>query len=1384
MKKFIKLLFLVFLLLFGYDVFALDIGKTEELVFSTSNIKQASGNSDTLVFYDIHNVYYYNIERNELTTIYTADTQVAVVFVRENIAYVCHKKKGESAQLIVHEINALTGDELSSTNINRVAVINGSFVVDLKGNYYFEENDIIDIYNKNGEKINSVTSNYTIGSLNQFSPNDEYLFVDYSYYHEGILKLENGELKSGDMYRYSNRMPEWKFASDGKTAVNQYGEIALFDFTNLSQPYLLKLSAISSEKYYSYPTFYETSDKYYIPNSKGFIVGISKTDYKKKDKYLIEENCFIISLKYINNSLYVLYKLDSKYYVKRLDLSKDKIMPTHTLLNSHTTLSHTKSQIQKKYNAAKAKADYTNRYKEEPSKVNPYYEGVLKDDVVQDTLNQLNYYRYLAGLTSVTLNSDKQARSQKCALVQAVNKVLSHYPTKPADMDTDFYNEAKAGCGARYAEGDTYSGNVSYNTRIDKAPGGFIDDNNNLSPGVGHRSSMLDPFAKKVSFGNVQPYVAMSIYYDNNNSNKDLFYAWPSAGYFPSENIYQTEKTMWSIWLDSSIKVQNNSIITLTYKNKKYTIPLNETVYDSTNNVIAYYLPSEIRNKVVSNTNRFINGEKVHVNISNLSDYDINTYEIDYDVTFFVVETVDLETIEIITYREGSSVGSVYRPNATINLNFGEIYEIQTRTTPSNSTVGRFTYQITDSTIASINNDKIIPKKGGNTTLTVTDSYTKKSFTYSIKVYEKPTNVSFSDSKVTIKIGERYTLKPIIEPSSATIENGRYSSSDSNIAYVSNGQVVGVKKGKVTITYQDTYHSDVPAATIEVTVVEDSIAVTGLSFANPSMALEVGQTSSINAIITPENATDKTITWTSSNKNVAKVVDGKVTGIMAGEATITGKTSNGKKATCQVVVSDKNVAVTGITVSKHDVSLSIGESETITATITPTNATVKEVVWTSKNPSIVTVNNGTITGVGKGATEVVASAGNISVVIKVEVVSKNVDVSGISLNKTSLSLDIGSSEVLSVNILPENATNKTVKWTSSDTSVATVSKGKVIALKEGKTVITARTVNGLKATCNVTVKEKEFGIYYTTHVENIGWQDYVANGVMAGTSGKSLRLEGIKIKLVDSPYTGNILYRTHIQDYGWEAKFKKNNEMSGTSGQAKRLEAIEIKLTGDISNYYDVYYRVHAQNVGWMNWAKNGERAGTAGYAYRLEGIEIVLVKKGENPPNRSDMNYQKSFLKKDILYTTHVQNIGWQDYTYDGNMAGTSGQALRLEGIKIKLDDPKYSGNVLYRTHIQNIGWESKFKKNDEMSGTSGQALRLEAIEIKLDGEMAKHYDIYYRVHAENFGWMNWAKNGERAGTAGYAYRLEGIEIVLVEKGENPPVRTNINNKKAYIEK
>ena len=305
-------------------------------------------------------------------------------------------------------------------------------------------------------------------------------------------------------------------------------------------------------------------------------------------------------------------------------------------------------------------------------------------------------------------------------------------------------------------------------------------------------------------------------------------------------------------------------------------------------------------------------------------------------------------------------------------------------------------------------------------------------------------------------------------------------------------------------------------------------------------------------------------------------------------------------------------------------------------------------------------------------------------------------------------------------------------------------------------------------------------VTYSTHVQTFGWQDPVTNGEVSGTEGLSKRLEGIRISVSGVEGLG-IEYRTHVQKYGWQ-DYVADGADAGTTGESKRLEAIQIRLTGEAAANYDVYYCVHVQNYGWLNWAKNDQMAGTAGYSKRLEGIRIAVVPKSEPAPApvagavasfiSNDGGSTIGFNEHQIIYNTHVQTYGWQDWVGDGEPGGTSGQSKRLEGMHIMLQNQEVSGSIEYRTHVQGIGWQD-WVKDGAMAGTSGQSRRLEALQIRLTGEMANKYDVWYRTHVQHFGWRGWAKNGEQAGSQGYSYRMEAIEVKLLPKGSAAPGST-----------
>ena len=277
---------------------------------------------------------------------------------------------------------------------------------------------------------------------------------------------------------------------------------------------------------------------------------------------------------------------------------------------------------------------------------------------------------------------------------------------------------------------------------------------------------------------------------------------------------------------------------------------------------------------------------------------------------------------------------------------------------------------------------------------------------------------------------------------------------------------------------------------------------------------------------------------------------------------------------------------------------------------------------------------------------------------------------------------------------------------------------------------------------------------------------------MSGTEGQAKRLEAIKISLENTPYTGSITYKTHVQSYGWLNNVS-NGDISGKTGESKRLESIQINLTGDMADKFDVYYRVHAQSYGWLDWAKNGQSAGTQGLSKRLEAIEIVLVEKGGQAPGSTD---NPLIMEPSVVYSTNVQDDGWLNPVSDGEISGTTGKGKRIEAIKISLKDLPYSGGISYKTLIQNIGWLNNVT-NGAISGTSGEGKRVEAIQINLTGDMANYYDIYYRVHIGSYGWLGWAKNGMNAGSEGLGKPVEAIEIKLVPKGQGE----SVNEKEAF---
>ena len=424
-------------------------------------------------------------------------------------------------------------------------------------------------------------------------------------------------------------------------------------------------------------------------------------------------------------------------------------------------------------------------------------------------------------------------------------------------------------------------------------------------------------------------------------------------------------------------------------------------------------------------------------------------------------------TCTVVVSKNVIAVTSITLDKTTLSLIKGEEVQLVATVKPDNATDKTVTWTTSDASIVTVNAGRIKAVKSGNASIIAKAG--DKTATCVITVTTPVESITLDATSATLEEGQSITLIATINPSDADEKTVTWSTSNETVASVSNGKVTANKEGTATITAK----AGSKSATCTVTVYKKAIAVTSITLNKTTLSLTKGQNETLIATVKPDNATDKTVTWTSSDSSVATVdQNGKVTAMKSGKASITAKAGE-KSTSCDVTVT---TPVGSITLDRATASLEEGQSLTLVATISPADADDKTITWTSSNSAVATVSNGLVKALTEGTAIISASAGGKSASCTITVLKQTIAVTSITLNKSTLNLTKGQNETLIATVKPDNATDKTVSWSSSDSSVASVTQdGCVTAQKSGTATITAK-AGDKNASCTVIV---------TTPVESV-----------------------------------------------------------------------------------------------------------------------------------------------------------------------------------------------------------------------------------------------------------------------------------------------------------
>lgn len=565
-----------------------------------------------------------------------------------------------------------------------------------------------------------------------------------------------------------------------------------------------------------------------------------------------------------------------------------------------------------------------------------------------------------------------------------------------------------------------------------------------------------------------------SIYSDGQELSGCTLYV-PKEGFsMYADPNYNSVNSFWSGWSNPYSHAKLKTIY----------IPVEEVLINNTSttlnvggniNLVANVVPSNADNTSISWVSS-------NPNVSSVNSFGLVTAISSGFATIFAYSSENSDIYATCDVTVHQPLESLALNSKKITLNAGQTYDgLLLKYYPATADNKNVTWQSSNAEILTVDDTgKINAIKGGEAKVIVisTENCNIKD-ECTVTVLQPTTGISLNKSDLEIIEDESIHLIASVVPDDASNKNVNWTSSDVSVAMVSpDGTVYALKPGQATIMATTVDGGFV--ALCKISVKPKKVTATAIRLSRTEGTIAIGETLQLNATIEPENVTNKTIRWTSTNPNIATVnADGIVQALAEGSTQIIATTTDESNlsAICNVTVEKQFISITHVQIEPSNARIAIGKTLKLKALITPDNATSTDVLWSSTNTSVATVSaDGEVEAISEGNAVIIASTpdgSNLSATCTITVYNDIIFVTEIILDPTEIEGIENETATIKALVIPENATNKQLRWYSSNDNIAVVNDGIIELKHHGTAIITAEALDGsnVKSECTVVVSD-------------------------------------------------------------------------------------------------------------------------------------------------------------------------------------------------------------------------------------------------------------------------------------------------------------------------